>query len=69
VLESCEKLNLPNRQRACCAMDEIYFPNQAREINANIETKCLKLPPRHSPDEIACQWEFTLKTPDAGDDA
>ncbi|MGQ4598892.1 DUF6125 family protein [Nocardia sp. R6R-6] len=61
VLESCEKLGMPERQKACCDMDVIYFPNQAREINPNIETKCLKLPPRQSKDEIACKWEFTLE--------
>ena len=60
VLDSCEKLNLPKRQKACCDMDVIYFPKQAEEINPNIKTKCLKLPPRQSKDEIACQWEFTL---------
>lgn len=60
VLDSCEKLNMPERQKACCDMDVVYFPAQAREINPNIETKCLKLPPRQSKDEIACQWEFTL---------
>lgn len=67
VLESCEKHNMPERQKACCDMDVIYFPNQAREINPNIKTKCLKLPPRQSKDEIACQWEFTL-TREAEDD-
>jgi hypothetical protein len=61
VLESCEKLGLADRQKACCDMDVIYFPNQAREINPNIKTKCLKLPPRQSKDEIACKWEFTLE--------
>ncbi|HJT93501.1 MAG TPA: DUF6125 family protein [Mycobacterium sp.] len=64
VLESCEKLGMPERQKACCDMDVIYFPNQAREVNPNIKTKCLKLPPRQSKDEIACKWEFTLDPED-----
>jgi hypothetical protein len=61
VLESCERLGMPERQKACCDMDVIYFPNQAREVNPNIKTTCLKLPPRQSKDEIACKWEFTLE--------
>lgn len=61
VLESCEKLGLDRRQRDCCDMDVQYFANQAREVNPNIKTKCLKLPPRKSKDEIACKWEFTLE--------
>lgn len=60
VLDSCEKLNLPKRQKACCDMDVIYFANQAKEINPNIKTTCLKLPPRAHKGEIACKWEFTL---------
>lgn len=64
VLESCEKLNMPNRQKACCDMDVIYFANQAREINPKIKTTCLKLPPRQSKDEIACKWEYTLESTD-----
>ncbi len=31
-------------------------------INPKIRVTPLKLPPRNSPDEIACQWEFTLET-------
>jgi hypothetical protein len=64
VLESTERLGMPERQKACCDMDVIYFPNQAQEINPNIKTKCLKLPPRQSKDEIACKWEFTLEPQD-----
>lgn len=29
-------------------------------VNRKIKVTPLKLPPRKSPDEIACQWEFTL---------
>lgn len=29
-------------------------------LNPKIKVKALKLPPRKSPEDIACQWEFTL---------
>jgi hypothetical protein len=32
-------------------------------INPRIQVKALKLPPRESPDEISCQWEYTLADP------
>ena len=30
-------------------------------INPNIQVTPLKLPPRKSKDEIACQWEFKIE--------
>ncbi len=45
----------------CCDMDIWGYALQAHCINPNIKTTCLKLPPRKSKDEIACQWEFRLE--------
>jgi hypothetical protein len=33
----------------------------AEIINPAIQIRPLKTPPRQSPDEIACQWEFSIE--------
>jgi len=46
---------------ACKELDVPLLPETARHFNPDIKTKPLKLPPRQSKDEIACQWEFKLE--------
>jgi hypothetical protein len=36
------------------------FEIRAKAINPKMKVTPLKLPPRKSKDEIACQWEFRL---------
>ncbi len=44
-----------------CGIDVWAFSEYARYFNHRMKTTCLKLPPRKSKDEIACQWEFRLE--------
>jgi len=46
---------------ACEVIDGNEIPNYAHLFNPKIKVKALKLPPRKSPDEIACQWEFWVE--------
>jgi len=48
-------------QKFACELDVREIPNYAHLFNPNIKVKCLKLPPRKSRDEIACQWEFKIE--------
>ena len=63
TLEYCERhgddwlLNL-----ACNELDKPLIAETARTFNPKIKTTILKMPPRKSPDDIACQWEFKLET-------
>ena len=47
---------------ACDEIDLPAFQWLARHFNPDIKCRALKLPPRKSKDEIACQWEFKIKT-------
>jgi len=49
------------QKHACEVLDVEGFEDAARLFNPNIKVTPLKLPPRKSPEEIACQWEFKLK--------
>jgi len=44
-----------------CEMDRWAFEDTAYCFNPKMKTTCLKLPPRKSKDEIACQWEFKIE--------
>ena len=46
---------------ACEVLDMKEIESYAHLFNPGIKVTCLKLPPRKSPDEIACQWEFKLE--------
>ena len=46
---------------ACEEIDLPAFQWLAEQFNPNIKATPLKLPPRKSKDEIACQWEFKLE--------
>lgn len=60
-LEWCER-EAPERIIPMC---QVLEPQvfKAYAVNRNIELKALKLPPRKSKDEIACQWEYKINVP------
>ena len=48
----------------CCGvgmLEEITIVEYCKFVNPDIQVTALKVPPRKSPDEIACQWEFKLE--------
>jgi hypothetical protein len=51
---------MPDRIKPMC---EVLEPAVIQKylINPKVKLKALKLPPRKSKDEIACQWEITLE--------
>jgi hypothetical protein len=53
----------PVRIVPMCQMNEPQII-QKYIVNPGIEVKALKLPPRNSKDEVACQWEYRLKVPE-----
>jgi len=64
TVEKCRSLeffeaNQPERINHVCHVNE-QLVMEKYLVNPNIKVKPLKLPPRQSPDDIACQWEFTL---------
>lgn len=44
-----------------CGIDVWAFQEYAHYFNPKMKMTCLKLPPRKSQDEIACQWEFKIE--------
>jgi len=44
----------------CEEMEEREIIKFCHYFNPDIKVKCLKIPPRKSKNEIACQWEITL---------
>jgi len=50
----------PERIKHVCHINEKKIIERYL-VNRNIKVTPLKLPPRKSPDEIACQWEFILE--------
>ena len=60
-LEWCEKQE-PERIVPMCQIGEpIIIDNY--KVNPNVQLRALKLPPRKSPEDIACQWEYKLEVP------
>jgi hypothetical protein len=62
TLEYCERHNdtwLMNL--ACHELDGWLIPETARLFNPKMQCKATKLPPRKSPDEVPCIWEFWIK--------
>lgn len=60
VLEFFEKTNQPERIHAFCQILE-KAASEAYTCNPKIKITALKLPPRKSPDEICCQFEYKLE--------
>ena len=52
--ESLQKL-------ACDEIDASAWEWQAHKFNPNIRVRPLKMPPRKTKDDIACQWDITLE--------
>ena len=50
------------QKHACEVVDVVGFQEAANLFNPRIKVTPLKLPPRKSPDEIACRWEFKLES-------
>ncbi|MFC1943944.1 DUF6125 family protein [Chloroflexota bacterium] len=48
-------------RKSCHEVEPLVWGRSAKLINPAIETKAIKLPPRKSADEIACQFEFKLE--------
>jgi len=49
------------QKHACEVLDAEGFQQAASLFNPKIKVTPLKLPPRKSKDEIACQWEFKME--------
>ncbi len=47
-------------QWLCHEYETAAFDAYTHAFNPNIQVKALKLPPKKTPSEPACQWEFTL---------
>lgn len=61
VLNYAERHKAPELQKLGCEeLDVPLFQKTADFFNPKIKVKPLKLPPRKSRDEIACQWEFRI---------
>ena len=58
-LEAMEKMG--RELLTCEAVEGAYLEELARIVDPRIRVQPLKLPPRASPDEICCQWVFTLE--------
>jgi hypothetical protein len=49
------------KKMACEEMEVPLFLKAAKLFNPNMKVNALKLPPRNSADDIACQWEIRLE--------
>ena len=70
TVKNCPSLNFWEKKgdkkaiEACCSVggiEEETMKVVAGCINPDIKIKALKLPPRKSKDEIACQWELKIE--------
>lgn len=59
LLEAMERAGRTNY--VCETTTALYFQNVAREIEPNVAVHAIKLPPRGSPDEAACEWLFEVR--------
>jgi len=58
----CEREAPERIEPMCHVLEPKIF--KAYLVNPNIKVTPLKLPPRKSPEEIACQWEYKLEVPE-----
>jgi hypothetical protein len=62
TLEYCERHNdMWLLKHACEDLDGTYIPASCEYLNPKIKCKATKLPPRKSPNDIPCQWEFWME--------
>jgi len=62
TLERFEKGALGMIETLCHRVEVAAVEAQCQVLHPRMKVTPLKLPPRKSPDEIACQWEFRLDT-------
>ena len=60
ALELFEKRGETVKMVNMCQLDWDAFKKIAGFFNPDMKVEPLKLPPRQSPDEVACQWEFRI---------
>lgn len=61
TLLALEKEGEGRERRICCQIETHLYEIRAAFVNPKMKVTPLKLPPRNGPDEIHCQWEFTLE--------
>ena len=61
TLKALEKEGGGRIKDICGTVDPLIFPRHAKVVNPDIEVKALKTPPRQSPDEVCCRWEYSLR--------
>ena len=61
MLLALEEEGEGRERRICCQNERELFEIRAHYINPKIKVIPLKLPPRQSPAEVHCQWEFRLE--------
>jgi hypothetical protein len=49
------------QKHACEVLDVVGFEQSAKMFNPRMQCRALKLPPRVSEKDIACEWEFKLE--------
>jgi len=59
-LEILEAADMRDWMKLAIAIDQEGFEHYAKSINPKMKVTPLKLPPRKSKDEVACQWEFAI---------
>jgi len=59
-LAKAERENDLVRMKSGCQACVVSFARWASQCNPNMEAKPLKLPPRESPDEVPCMWEWKV---------
>jgi len=61
TLDALEKQGDPERIRFACELDALNWPIVGQTVNPKMKHRMLKLPPRKSKDEIACQMEYWIE--------
>jgi len=61
TLDSFERRGDIEGIKFACGLDAQNWPIVGRTVNPKMKCTMLKLPPRKSKEEIACQWEYSLE--------